>query len=244
MPFCVGNDPRVNAQFSAQYCAANAIVRRWSQLAHFRPEQVADGEVGALVERVTVISDEALDERGHTAVDVRVTMQDGAVHERKLRDIAPGYPGNDLLQDLAAPRHSDCMAYAARPLGQDQVDSFLGGVEGIAAFARREGRCWTTWSWPEDGHRALLGHQFLEARLQLAAHGHQVELARRGLGEQLVLFLDVVVDVLAQHLDLGVVQLLGSAIGLDLRDQVLGAACSTSASSSRSVSLIASRAAG
>ena len=41
-PFRIGTNPRVDAQFSARYCVANAIVRRASKLAHFRPEQVGE----------------------------------------------------------------------------------------------------------------------------------------------------------------------------------------------------------
>jgi 2-methylcitrate dehydratase PrpD len=118
----------VNAQFSVQYCVANAIVRGDSQLAHFRPEHVADEAVLALAERVTAISDEALDARGHSSVDVRITTRDGQLHERKL-DISPGYPGNDLDDAQHQKRFRDCMAYAARPLSSDKVAGFLAAVD-------------------------------------------------------------------------------------------------------------------
>lgn len=126
--FEVGDNPRVNAQFSVQYCVANAIVRGDSQLAHFRPEQVADREVLELAKRVRAVSDPALDARGHSSVDVTITGTDGRVHVRKL-DIAPGYPGNELDDAQHRKRFRDCMAYAARPLPPAQVDAFLAAVE-------------------------------------------------------------------------------------------------------------------
>ena len=47
-PFKLGPNPRVDAQFSVQYCVANAIVRGSSRLEHFRPEQIRDPAVLAL----------------------------------------------------------------------------------------------------------------------------------------------------------------------------------------------------
>jgi 2-methylcitrate dehydratase PrpD len=137
-PFRIGTNPRVDAQFSARYCVANAIVRRASKLAHFRPEQVGDAEVNALIERVEVIADPALDVRGHTAVDVALTTSDGRTVLRQL-DIAPGFPGNGLSDVQQIARFEDCVAYAAQPLPRRQVDAFLGGVEALESLddARR-----------------------------------------------------------------------------------------------------------
>jgi 2-methylcitrate dehydratase PrpD len=126
--FAMGDNPRVNAQFSVQYCVANAIVRGSSRLAHFRPEQVADPAVLQLARRVTAVADPALDERGHSSVDVTITTTDGKLHARKL-DIAPGYPGNELNDAQQQTRFLDCMEYAARPLPQQQIDGFLAAVD-------------------------------------------------------------------------------------------------------------------
>lgn len=131
--FEMGDNPRVNAQFSVQYCVANAIVRGDSQLAHFRPEMVADDAVLALAKRVRAVADPALDARGHSSVDVAVTTTDGQVHLRKL-DIAPGYPGNELDDAQHQQRFLACMAYAARPLPQRQVDAFLAAVAQLEAL--------------------------------------------------------------------------------------------------------------
>jgi 2-methylcitrate dehydratase PrpD len=129
-PFRIGTNPRVDAQFSARYCVANAIARRASKLAHFRPEQVVDPEVNALVDKVSVVSDPALDARGHTAVDVTLTRSDGHRQTRRL-DIAPGFPGNGLSRAQQIARFADCMAYAQPALPQRQVDAFLNGVEAL-----------------------------------------------------------------------------------------------------------------
>ena len=132
-PFRIGTNPRVDAQFSARYCVANAIVRRSSKLAHFRPEQVVDAEVTALIDKVSVVSDPALDARGHTAVDVTLSRSDGRTQTRRL-DIAPGFPGNGLGRAQQIARFADCMAYAQPALPQRQVDAFLNGVEALESL--------------------------------------------------------------------------------------------------------------
>jgi 2-methylcitrate dehydratase PrpD len=132
--FRVGENPRVNAQFSAQYCVASAIVRRASRLQHFQVEQVLDPRVRGLIDRIRIVADAALDARGHTAVDVAVTTTDGLLVERKL-DIAPGFPGNDLSAAQQRARFHDCMASAPRPLDSAAIETFLERVDGLEALA-------------------------------------------------------------------------------------------------------------
>lgn len=111
-PFKVGANPRVDAQFSAAWCVANALQRGRPQLAHFEPARVADAALQPLLQRITVLADPALDARGHTAVDLAITTTDG----RQLRaglDTAPGYPGAALSEAQHQARFDDCLAYAA-----------------------------------------------------------------------------------------------------------------------------------
>lgn len=124
----IGENPRVDAQFSAQYCVANAIVRRGSALAHFRPEQIVDAPVQQLIPRIRIEGDAAMNARGHTAVDVVLHTTDGRVFERGL-DIAPGFPGNDLSDAQQRSRFDDCMAYAPRPLPPSQQRPFLEALQ-------------------------------------------------------------------------------------------------------------------
>src|SRR5262249_38376908 len=56
-----GDNLRVNAQFSAQYCVANAVARRSSTLAHFRPSEIPDPVVQKLISRIRCVGDPALD---------------------------------------------------------------------------------------------------------------------------------------------------------------------------------------
>jgi 2-methylcitrate dehydratase PrpD len=132
--FRIGANPRVDAQFNAGYCVANALVRRSSSLCHFAPSQVDDPLVREMVGRVAVIADEALDGRGHAAVDLVVTTRDGRAHERRL-DIPPGFPGNDLDDAQHLARFRDCMAYAPHPPAPAQAERLLQSIEAMASLA-------------------------------------------------------------------------------------------------------------
>ena len=111
-PFVMGENPRVNAQFSAQYCVANAIWRGSSRLDHFRPLAIAEAGVQALVGKVKVIADAGMDVRGHSAVDLKLRTVDGRIGQRSY-DVSPGFPGRGLSAQEHQARFEDCMTYAS-----------------------------------------------------------------------------------------------------------------------------------
>jgi 2-methylcitrate dehydratase PrpD len=129
-----GENPRVNAQFSTQYCVANAIARQSSTLHHFRPAEIADPLVASLIKRVRCIGDPALDTRGHSAVDVTLTTRDGRTEHRQI-DTPPGFPGNPLSDAEHRARFQSCMDYAAHPLPPRQVSTFLETVANLETIA-------------------------------------------------------------------------------------------------------------
>lgn len=132
-PFHLGANPRVDAQFSAAYCVANALVRQSSRLQHFTPAQVHDPIVHEMIGRIAVVADEMLDARGHTAVDLTVTTTDGRVHRRQL-DIAPGFPGADLDDAQHLARFNDCLAYAPHPPAASQVEQYLQALNALPSL--------------------------------------------------------------------------------------------------------------
>jgi 2-methylcitrate dehydratase PrpD len=111
-PFVMGDNPRVNAQFSAQYCVANAIWRGASKLDHFRPSAIAEAGLQTLIAKVRVISDPAMDARGHSAVDLMIRTRGGRSAQRSY-DVSPGFPGRGLSASEHQARFEDCMAYAS-----------------------------------------------------------------------------------------------------------------------------------
>ena len=126
--FQIGSNPRVDAQFNAGYCVANAWLRGASRLAHFAPDAVRDAALQPLIARIEVIADPALDARGHTAVDLEVTTHDGRTLTRSL-DIAPGFPGAELDDAQHRARFDDCVAYAPHPPRPEHLQRFVAALQ-------------------------------------------------------------------------------------------------------------------
>jgi 2-methylcitrate dehydratase PrpD len=135
--FAIGDNPRVNAQFSVQYCVANAIARGSSKLTHFRDDEIRDPKILNLVKRVAVRSAPEMDARGHSSVDVTIVTKDGRTKEQRL-DISPGFPGAELTAQEHLARFWDCMEYAAYPLPRAQAEMLVETVDDLAA--RRDAR--------------------------------------------------------------------------------------------------------
>ena len=96
--FRLGENPRVNAQFSIQYCVASALLRGDAKLQHFEEAAVRDQDVMAFSKKISVTADPGLNERGHTALDMRVVSGRGTQYYKQV-EIAPGFPGNPLTQE-------------------------------------------------------------------------------------------------------------------------------------------------
>lgn len=118
--FEMGDNPRVNAQFNIRFCVANAFVRGSSRLEHFTESRMKEGAILELAKRINVVPDQALEARGHTPHDMRVTMRDGREFVR-LTNIAPGFPGNPLSRQDHEKRFQDCLDFARKPLGEEKA---------------------------------------------------------------------------------------------------------------------------
>jgi len=128
--FKTGDNPRVNAQFSIQYCVANALLRGSSKLDHFEEAFVKDPEIMALVEKISVISNQALDARGHTALDLQVITTSGEQLNKKV-DIAPGFPGNPLTQKDHENHFKDCIGFANPPFSKEKAAEIIDSITNL-----------------------------------------------------------------------------------------------------------------
>ncbi len=132
--FKVGDNPRVNAQFNVQYCVANAILRRGSQLEHFEESSIRDPKIFELVERIAVIPDASLEEPGVECTlgsNVKIFTKTKGVYERLVK-AAPGMPENPLTDEEHREHFKDCMNYARKPLSvekSNQIVSIIGKLE-------------------------------------------------------------------------------------------------------------------
>lgn len=132
--FRLGDNPRVDAQFSAQYCVANAIVRRSSTLSYFRPDAIAEPDVIALIPCIRCVADKGLDTRGHTAVDIHIELKDGRRRSFSL-DHPLGFPERPLSQADHRQRFSDCVSYADGRIGADQAKRLVQMIDRVETQA-------------------------------------------------------------------------------------------------------------
>jgi 2-methylcitrate dehydratase PrpD len=93
-PFKLGNNPRVDAQFSVRYCIASALLRKNSRLQNFDVDAVKDPEIDGLISKIQIISDPELENNRDSAVEMDVITGKGVIH--KTMDIPRGYPEKHL----------------------------------------------------------------------------------------------------------------------------------------------------
>lgn len=127
-PFQTGTNPKVNAQFSIRYCVANALLRKSSKLEHFEELSIKDPGVLELAKKIEVISDPAMEVRGHTPLDMRVLTRDGKEFLKQI-DVAPGFPGNPLTQKEHLQRFRDCIDFASKRPPESNIDRIRDTVE-------------------------------------------------------------------------------------------------------------------
>ena len=120
-PFRIGKNPKVNAQFSIRYCVANALFRKSSKLEHFEEASVRDPQLINIIEKVNVFADPALDRRGETALDMRVTFKDRSVYNRSL-DFPSGSPENPLNNEEHNDRFRSCINFAGEVVPKKNIE--------------------------------------------------------------------------------------------------------------------------
>jgi 2-methylcitrate dehydratase PrpD len=130
--FKIGANPRVDAQFSIQYCVASALLRGSCRLKDFQEDSVRDPALAPLIARIRVEGAPELEKVDHTAVRMEVLTKDGRRYVKMVRK-APGFPGNPLSAEDHRKRFMDCMEYAGvEKRRADEILSFLENIEDVA----------------------------------------------------------------------------------------------------------------
>jgi 2-methylcitrate dehydratase PrpD len=122
--FKIGENPKVNAQFNIQYCVANALLRKSSKLAHFDEPSIREPRIMEIIDKIHVSADPTLDERHHTAMDMRVTTIDGNILHKSV-DIARGFPENPLTKEEHKERFQDCISYAKKSPSPENIEKLV-----------------------------------------------------------------------------------------------------------------------
>ena len=127
-PYEIGDNPKVNSQYSICYCVANALLRKSSNLKHFDESYIREPRLAPLIEKVNVTGDPALDKRGLNAMDMQVRMKNGKVYQHSM-DVSPGSQGKPLTYEEHMARFQDCVDYAGKPLPKRNIEKLVSLVD-------------------------------------------------------------------------------------------------------------------
>lgn len=123
-PFWLGDNPRVNAQFSIRYCVANALVRKSSRLEHFEQPLIGDPAIMDIVQKVHTEADPALDKIDETAVEMEVLTKSGATYNKKI-DFAAGFAERPLTSEEIMERFENCISFSKGILPPDNIEKLV-----------------------------------------------------------------------------------------------------------------------
>jgi 2-methylcitrate dehydratase PrpD len=125
--FKIGNNPRVDAQFSVQYCVANALLRKGSLIKHFDESYVREPRIMELVKKIHVSADPALEgeKQGLSMrADMDVATTAGDTYHISI-PIPSGFPGNPLSNERIAERFEEAADYGDKPIPENNVQEII-----------------------------------------------------------------------------------------------------------------------
>jgi len=129
-PFEYGDNPRISAKYSIQYCVANAILRGGCNLGHFEEAQVREPGIMEMIKKIRVSADPLLDERNHLATDIKVLTRDGMTYHKSV-DFPRGTPENPLTPDEPLEIFRDCMGYGEKRLPRENTERIISIIHGL-----------------------------------------------------------------------------------------------------------------
>jgi 2-methylcitrate dehydratase PrpD len=129
-PYEVGDNPKLNAQYSIPFCVANALLRKSSRLKHFDESYIGEPQIMPLTKKIHVTGDVALESRGLRAMDMQVRMKDGEVYCESM-DYNLLSPESMLSEEEHLSRFQDCISYGGKRLPQENIDELVSSVNNL-----------------------------------------------------------------------------------------------------------------
>ena len=119
----------LEGKFSAEFCAAAALVDGHVGITTFKDERTADPALRRLMGRVKMVVDSTIpgDLEHHVWTRVGVRLGNGRTLEIPPREV-PGHPSAPLSREALLAKFADC---AGRVLARDRVDSLAEMLEGL-----------------------------------------------------------------------------------------------------------------
>ena len=126
-PFKIGNNPRVDAQFSIRYCVANVLMRGQPKLEHFDPTSINELAKTELIDKVNVMGG---DEVPFMLQEMVLKTKEGNEY-KKTQDVIRGMPPNPLSKEEHLTRYWDCIHYGSKPLPNGNPDKILTFIDNL-----------------------------------------------------------------------------------------------------------------
>lgn len=127
-PFEYGDDPKISAMYSIQYCVANALLRKKCKLRHFDESMVRDPDLKDLIEKIhpyPITNVEKLDDLGSV---MEIKMKDGSVYNKTV--FSPrGSKENPLSKEELMEKFQDCASYGGKRLSQASVQRIISTID-------------------------------------------------------------------------------------------------------------------
>mgnify|MGYP001040350427 CR=1 FL=1 len=130
-PFEVRDNPKVDAQFSIQYCVANALLRKSSKLHHFDESYIKNPKIMELTKNIYVFADPMLEDPERLmlslAAHMKVITKKGEIYYKSV-DIPRGLPENPLTKEEHMERFKNCVNYCDKPFPKVNIEEILSMV--------------------------------------------------------------------------------------------------------------------
>jgi 2-methylcitrate dehydratase PrpD len=129
--FEIRDNPKVDAQFSIQYCVANAVLRKSSKLYHFDESYIRYSEIMKLAKNIYVSAEPTLEDPERLMLSLgahmNVTTKKKKVYHKSV-DIPKGLPGNPLTKEEHIERFKECVNYANKLLPKVNIEKIVSTV--------------------------------------------------------------------------------------------------------------------
>ncbi|MCG6534912.1 MAG: MmgE/PrpD family protein [Syntrophales bacterium LBB04] len=127
-PFEYGDNLRISAMYSIQYCVASALLRGACKLSDFDEPAIREPRILEIIKQIHVTPNPELDKRNQLATDIEVRMKNGAVYHKSV-DFARGMPDSPLTREEFMEKFEDCVSYAKKPLPKGNIKRLVSLVE-------------------------------------------------------------------------------------------------------------------
>jgi 2-methylcitrate dehydratase PrpD len=127
-PFAYGENPKISAMYSIQYCVANALLRKSCKLRHFDESSVREPKVMEVIDKIHVAADPALDQRNPRLTEMEVKMKDGATYHKRIAS-PRGTFENPLTEEELREKLEDCVSYGGKALSGENLKRMVSFVD-------------------------------------------------------------------------------------------------------------------